>query len=152
MSEREAGRFRGNLFGGFNRKDVLAYITSVYEELDYAQAENDMLRQRCDELEALLDQGSAAGAHPMDMPMSQPMDSMPEPMWDPAMQTGQVPFGPDRDTPVRPEDLHPMAPPVQEPEPAPVPPVHEAPRVKPNLANPYPERGRKVKVRPARES
>jgi len=159
MSEREAGRFRGRLFGGFNRKDVLAYITSVYEELDYAQAENEMLRQRCEELEALLSQQDTAGAYSAEMPADYPGAYMPEAEY---MQTEYMPqpgewaeegqFGLDPNTLTSPENLPPMAPPAPEPRQVPGQAVHEAPRVKPNLANPYPERSRKVKVRPARES
>jgi len=160
MSEREAGRFRGRLFGGFNRQDVLAYITSVYEELDYAQTENDMLRQRCEELEALLDQQNTVDTEPVTMPIAPPAAFAPEaePIWDPVMQTDQVPFELDENTLTTPEDLYKALAPTPEPIPIPipipipVPPVQETAFVKPNLANPYPERSRKVKVRPARES
>lgn len=54
MAKKEPGRFRKNLFGGFNRKDVLTYIKSIYDELDQTQTENEALHQRCAELEDLL--------------------------------------------------------------------------------------------------
>jgi len=54
MATREPGRFRRNLFGGFNRKDVLSYIKTIYEELDQNQGDNETLRQRCVELENLI--------------------------------------------------------------------------------------------------
>ena len=54
MAAREPGRFRRNLFGGFNRKDVLSYIKTIFRELDQAQTEAEILRQRCIELENLI--------------------------------------------------------------------------------------------------
>jgi len=157
MSEREAGRFRGNLFGGFNRKDVLAYIASVYEELGYVHAENEMLRVRCEEMEGLLSpEELAALAYPAEMPLAHPADSIPEEahMFEPDVPIEEVALDLDQNTLATPEDLRPAAPPVPPAPPLrePVPPVYEVPRPKPNLANPYPERARKVKVRPARES
>lgn len=156
MSKREPGSFRGNVFGGFNRKDVLAYITSVYEELDHVQLENDMLHERCEELEALLGKKGVAVARPMVTPTVLSVDPECEPMPDLDAPAIETPYGLDDNSLTRPEDLlsgNPYAPESEPvPIPIPVPPVYEAPRVKPHLANPYPERARKVKVRPVRES
>ena len=160
MSKREAGQFRSNIFGGFNRKDVLAYITSVYEELEHVQMENDMLREHCGELEALLHEQGIEFAPPMPMPDFEPEDFAPEePMPEPVAPFAAAQFEPEQFEPEenmmeRPEDIPRETPPAPEPVPIPLPtpPVYETPRIKPALANPYPERSRKVKVRPVRES
>ncbi|MCL2587802.1 MAG: hypothetical protein FWD84_00150 [Oscillospiraceae bacterium] len=62
MAVREPGRFRRNLFGGFNRKDVLSYIKLIFDELNQAQAEAEFLRQRCIELENLIQNLEKAAA------------------------------------------------------------------------------------------
>jgi hypothetical protein len=158
MSKREPGQFRGKVFGGFNRKDVLAYITSVYEELEHSQAENDMLRERYEEAEELLNNRGIPHTPLSGQP---PMAPMPEEgfAFQPALPNEQeMPSGLYENVLTAPEDLPMAAPVVREPipavEPVPVQPVYEVPRVvkKPALANPYPERGIKVKVRPAKES
>lgn len=162
MSKREPGQFRGKVFGGFNRKDVLAYITSVYEELEHIQAENDILRERYEEVEDLL---NSKGIPVAPLSGQLPMVPMPEESfgYHPALPTEpETPAGFYENTLTTPEDLPMAAPVVREPipiqtpipEPVPVQPVYEVHRVvkKPGLANPYPERGIKVKVRPAKES
>ena len=156
MGKKEPGQFRGKMFGGFNRKDVLAYITSVYEELEHVQAENDILRERYEEIEDLL---NSKGIPMAPLSTQRPMAPMPEEGFAPypALQNEpEVPSGLYENTLTTPEDLPMAAPVVREPisEPVPVQPVYEVPRVvkKPGLANPYPERGVKVKVRPAKES
>ena len=158
MSKREPGQFRGNMFGGFNRKDVLAYITSVYEELEHIQAENDMLRERYEEAEELL---NSRGVPLTPLSVQRPMAPMPEEGFGYPPVLPNEPEGASglyENTLITPEDLPMAAPvvrePIQTPEPVPVQPVYEVPRVqkKPGLANPYPERGVKVKVRPAKES
>jgi len=54
--------FRTNVFGGFNRNDVLEHIKGVYYELWLCREENDALRERCEALEAQLQAaGSTSG-------------------------------------------------------------------------------------------
>ena len=155
MGKKEPGQFRGNVFGGFNRKDVLAYITSVYEELDHVQAENEMLRERYEEMESVL---NSQGIPVAPLSATHPMAPMSEESFE---LGGALPNEPEipavyPETFAAPEEFPVAAPPMREvmPEPVPIQPVYEIPRVvqKPGLANPYPERGVKVKVRPAKES
>ena len=48
----EIGNFKGRLFGGFDRKDVIAYIEESAAELESLEAENEKLRGTVAELEA----------------------------------------------------------------------------------------------------
>jgi len=54
MDKKEAGRFRGQVFGGFHRRDVLNYMATLYGRIDQADLEKEALRVRCEELENLL--------------------------------------------------------------------------------------------------
>jgi len=54
MGKKEAGRFRGQLFGGFRRRDVLEYMGVLYGRIDQADLEKEAMRTRCEELENLL--------------------------------------------------------------------------------------------------
>ena len=54
MGKKEAGRFRGQLFGGFRRRDVLEYMGVLYGRIDQADLEKEAMRARCEELENLL--------------------------------------------------------------------------------------------------
>jgi len=133
MSKREAGRFRGKLFGGFHREDVLTYIASVYSELDQLQAENEALRAHLEEL-GVLDAVPEVG-----VPIQSEI-----PYSDDSMLEGHE----DLDPPAAPsmqQAVDPM-PPVSEAQP-----LQEASRLRPSLSNPYPERAKRVKVRPAKE-
>ncbi len=49
--EQEKGNFRGRLFGGFNRRDVIDYIEVLAGERGELERENQKLRERIWELE-----------------------------------------------------------------------------------------------------
>ena len=181
MDKREPGHFRRKMFGGFHRKDVLAYITAVYEEVEQFRAENEALRQRCDELENLLqnlDKASTRGLTPkpnltlrpsaeaVPDPHMQPevlTDAAPAPAYapipEPAPAYAQAPVYEAPPVPAPPPEPAPVYAPAPEAVPAPaakapvaVPPV--AQKKKPGLANPYsnrPARPARVKVKRAND-
>jgi len=145
MSKREEGRFRGNLFGGFNRKDVLTYITSIYGELEQTHMENEALHERCDQLENLLQNLDKSSLR------------VPIPKFDPIARTEPAFPSTAEPIPEATEDLAPGEEPditaavdaitADPPESVGEPPK---PTLKPSLANPYPGRATRVKVRPAK--
>lgn len=47
--------FRNSAFGGFNKKDVAAYIEEMVKKLNSASSENESLSERCSALEAIED-------------------------------------------------------------------------------------------------
>ncbi len=51
LLEQEKGNFRGRLFGGFNRRDVIDYIEVLAGERGELERENQKLRERIWELE-----------------------------------------------------------------------------------------------------
>lgn len=55
MADNVLGRFKLNVFGGFNRKDVIEYIESIYSEISDSERENRELRARYESLEMQLD-------------------------------------------------------------------------------------------------
>jgi len=66
MANREPGQFRKKIFGGFNRRDVLEHIKTLYTEIEQADSEKQTLRDRCEELENLLqnlEKFSGRGGH-----------------------------------------------------------------------------------------
>ena len=158
MAEKEPGRFRGNFLGGFNRKDVLTYIKSIYNDLDQAHMQNEDLRQRCIELENLLQNlniqpeqpGPASPAFspypvapaqtspPSDALLYDPelisvLNSLPEPDPEPGLEPEPEP------TPEPVSVAEPV--PVAVPEPPPAPAIQ-----KPSLAMP-PTGGKKTRVK-----
>ena len=54
MAEREKGIFRGRLFGGFHRQDVLDHLNELYTEMDELRAEAEAAHARAQEIEHLL--------------------------------------------------------------------------------------------------
>ncbi len=54
MEERTIGKFRGRLFGGFNRKDVVEYIQKSSEGYEKYRQEYVRLTEKCADLEAKL--------------------------------------------------------------------------------------------------
>jgi len=159
MAAREPGKFRRKLFGGFNRKDVLAYIQSLYGEIDRANENSEALRQRNIELENLIQnlqrggiampaQGIApaptAGVAPaapeyppmMQTPMTNPT---PSPLYDPELMSALA----SEPAPAPVSELPPEAiyAPMQTPAVAPTPPP-----AKPTLATPPGASPQKVKV------
>lgn len=54
--EQEKGNFKGRVFGGFNRRDVIAYIESLAKERNALAMENQTLRGRVDALEERLEE------------------------------------------------------------------------------------------------
>ena len=154
MSKREPGKFRGTLFGGFNRKDVLTYIASVYEELEQSHEENEMLRERCNELENLL-QNLDKSASRVPLPKLDKNSKGPPVVRPPSEPKAETPAEATAEmAPETPDMIHepetvPIAP---TPATTPVEAATEQPHtvVKPSLANPYPGRATRVKVRPTR--
>jgi len=173
MAKREPGRFRGNLFGGFNRRDVLAYITSVYDELEAYREENEALRERSAELENLLQNLDKSFAPrekrtphisfkpaPVIPPVAEAPVSEPEAVaelaeWDvSALEPPSFAEVEEMEAPVV-ADFAPVEPFIEPPVSAPVvepdlPPVVDTPappvaaaRQRVTLPNPYPERGLK---------
>jgi len=167
MSKREEGRFRGQFIGGFNRKDVLVYIAGIYSELEQFRAENEALRVRLEELEDLAEHRGVPAMPPVAAPMMRPVAEEPEDIISevsaqvqaemPSVRTENIlATSDDLDVPhvQAVSDDPTMALPLQAapmPPTPPVQPVQETPRLRPNLSNPYPERAKRVKVRPARE-
>ena len=151
MGKKEAGRFRGKLFGGFNRKDVLAYIASVYSELEQAQIENEELRARCEEFEDGAQNRAATTPRPLVMQGSHPLA---EEQDERAPTQSAASSVLDENTLATPEDLNvrsaAFAPPVQTAPPS-IAPVPEKPHVKKSPAMPPPEQAKRVKVRPVRK-
>lgn len=46
MGKKRIGNFRSNIFGGFNRRDVIGYIEQLHKKLDDLQGENELLRSK----------------------------------------------------------------------------------------------------------
>jgi len=117
MSSQDPGRFRGELFGGFNRRDVLEHMKLLYNALDEKQAEVEALHDRCEELENLCGRlETAGGAYVLPAPppnASAPPESEPEP------------------EPVT--ELEPVAEPAPELEPEPIPEPEPQPEPEPEV-------------------
>ena len=161
MAKKEPGRFRKNIFGGFNRKDVLTYIKALYDELDQTQTENESLHQRCVDLESFvqnLEQAAwepqirpgpvvRAAAPPIPPPIQMPVYE-PEPEPESYLEDAEEPelFS------ILASDPEPAPAPPPPPAPAPRPAPELAPRSKPALATPPAmqpaNKSTKVKVRP----
>ena len=149
MATREPGKFRIKVFGGFHQKDVLAYIKTLYSEMDQVQADYEDLRQRCIELENLIQnlekakvRGGQAGSGPT-LRVASDKASGSDPLSDPELMSvldlEQEPI------PVEESVLEP----AQEPLPEPVPVEPPFPKAKPSLAMPpgvRPAKVAKVKV------
>lgn len=54
MSENASGNFRGSIFGGFKRADVVEYIKNLSVEMDECRRQRESYEQRCCELEEQL--------------------------------------------------------------------------------------------------
>ena len=150
MATREPGRFRTKVFGGFNREDVLNYIKSIYSELDQAYLTNEDLRQRCIELENLIQNLHRDGTNPdpvvhqvrayvteptpqQPIPLPDPVPYEPEPISAMASKAPNVePALTAAPTPPPGMTFEPTATPTI----APAPPAAPAPSSKPSLATP----------------
>jgi len=145
MAKREPGNFRGKVFGGFHRKDVLAYITTIYDELEQLRMDNEALVERCDELENLVQNLDVASARsPVSKPEQRILRPAPEGKPDvpaePAAESVPVPDP-------TPEPVQQSAPiPASVPA-APTASPPEGQQGKPSLANPYSGRPKRVKVK-----
>lgn len=51
MSNKKVGNFRSNLFGGFNRKDVVGYIKQLHDKLAELEEDNEFLREKLNSFE-----------------------------------------------------------------------------------------------------
>lgn len=54
MDQETAIGFRGNIVGGFNRRDVISFVEEIYQRMNAFEAENQALRERCEDLEEQL--------------------------------------------------------------------------------------------------
>lgn len=46
MGKKRIGNFRSNIFGGFNRRDVIGYIEQLHKNLNDLQKENELLHSK----------------------------------------------------------------------------------------------------------
>jgi len=54
MVNNMSGHFKSNVLGGFNRRDVIAYIEEIYKKINERERENMELRTRNETLEERL--------------------------------------------------------------------------------------------------
>lgn len=52
MANKKVGNFRSNLFGGFNRKDVVDYIKQLHDKLTELEEDNEFLLGKLNSLES----------------------------------------------------------------------------------------------------
>jgi len=52
LSNKKVGNLRSNLFGGFNRKDVVGYIKQLHDKLTELEEDNEFLREKLNSFES----------------------------------------------------------------------------------------------------